>query len=73
MKDIKLTLIIKRPSKDTPDGYMGLTCTNMHPEPGETWLRGGDAADGKHNDETLELILEDIRSFYELGYKDDGK
>lgn len=69
MRDVKLTLVIKRPALVNEKGYLGLVAENMQPNEGEDWLRGSDAADGAHTEETLERVIKDIKSFFYSGVK----
>ncbi len=43
-----------------PD-YLGCTMSTREPDPGETWTRGRDLADGKRTRDTWTRILRDIR------------
>lgn len=49
--------------------YLGCTMTNRYPDPGETWLRGCDLADGKRTVETWNRIVADIERMEATGSK----
>lgn len=59
-----VTIRIMRPSTECPKGYIGASST-YPPEPGETWRRGRDLADGHCTEETLLRISDDVRAIME--------
>lgn len=56
--------IVGRPAGWLREGqsYLGCVYSNRHPDPGETWRRGNDLADGSLSEETWRRIMEDILS-----------
>jgi hypothetical protein len=69
MDDIKLEITIQRPTAEDPFGYIGMVSKNMKPLPGETHLRGEDAADGTCSPETVKRVIDDLWSYYHTGKK----
>ena len=50
------------PPRKDGSTYMCCEYSNREPNPGETWTRGGDLADGSFNKETWDRIVADILS-----------
>lgn len=61
LTDIRLTVDIDRPSKDCPDGYIGLSVEEKASK------KVIYAADGKHTDDAMKRMLIDIHSFQQNG------
>jgi hypothetical protein len=59
--DLRLTIDIDRPSKDCPDGYVGMFVE----EKGTKRMAG--AADGKHTEDAIKRVLIDVYSYFQNG------
>lgn len=68
MNNTQITITIRRPSDQSPNGYIGATYSN-DPLPGEDWRRSGDLADGPHNSETVSRVIGDIHSMIDFGHR----
>lgn len=61
---IVVTVRIVRPTAEHPLGYLG--AQSAHPmQPGETWQRSMDLADGPCSEETLSRLTDDLRAIME--------
>jgi hypothetical protein len=66
--NLMLVVTIDRPSKEVPQGRISL-CATLKPNPDEDPEHFEDAAAGPINEETIEAIIRDLRSYVANGRK----
>jgi len=66
--NLMLVVTVDRPSKKTPQGRISL-CATLKPNPDEDPEYFEEAAKGPINEETIEAIIRDLRSYVANGRK----
>ena len=58
-RDSVIGVVVHLPTEKRPQGYIGATASSRAPNPGETWTRGNDLADGPYCRETWDRVVAD--------------
>lgn len=58
-RDSVIGVVVHLPTEKRPQGYIGATASSRAPNPGETWTRVNDLADGPYCKETWDRVVAD--------------